>query len=75
METFKLHRHKQRGLLLWLARCLALPLSALAHTPKVLTTDQLRRPRDRALALAMLYRLRIWRAGHSLSLCLPGRAA
>ncbi len=74
LETFKLHRHKGRGVLLWLARCVALPLSAVAHTPKVLASDQLRRPRERALALAMLYRLRIWRAGHALGLCLPGRA-
>lgn len=72
-ETYRLHLHNGRGVLPWVARCLALPLSALAHTPKVLTSEQLRRSRERVLALAMLYRLRVWRGAHSLALCLSSR--
>jgi GT2 family glycosyltransferase len=54
----------------WLLRCLALPLSAVAHTPKVLTSPALNTLDQRLAALAMLYRLRIWRAQDCLGLLL-----
>lgn len=67
-ETFKLHNSKGRGRLRWLARCAALPLSAIVHTPKVIGARQLNSWGDRGRAISMLYRLRFWRAAHSLSL-------
>lgn len=71
-ETFKLHNKRRQGRLRWLARCAALPVSAVVHTPKVIAAPQLRSWRDRLRALSMLYRLRVWRAGHSLSLIRSG---
>jgi GT2 family glycosyltransferase len=73
-ETFKLHNTNGRGRLRWLARCAALPLSAIFHTPKVVRAPQLTSWGDRVRAIAMLYRLRFWRAGHSLSLIRSGAA-
>lgn len=73
-ETFKLHNSRHKGALRWLARCLALPLSAVAHTPKVLASPRLPSLRDRMVALAILYRLRFWRGAHSLSLAWEARA-
>jgi GT2 family glycosyltransferase len=74
-ETYRLHRSRGGGQLAWIARCLALPASALAHTPKVLASSDLHSLGDRWLALSMLYRLRFWRAGHSLGLAMSGKAA
>jgi hypothetical protein len=48
--------------------------SGVAHTPKVLVSRELPSVRERWLALAMLYRLRVWRAGHSLGLALGRKA-
>jgi glycosyltransferase involved in cell wall biosynthesis len=52
----------------WLAHSLLLPLSALAHTPRVLASPRLRSPRQKLDAMAMLYRLRIWRAVDAVGL-------
>jgi glycosyltransferase involved in cell wall biosynthesis len=68
LETYLLHRKNGRGRVSWLVRCLLLPLSAVVHTPKVLGARQLPQLRDRLSALAMLYRMRVWRLGHTLSL-------
>lgn len=68
LETFKLYLHNGRGRLGWVARCLALPPSALVHTPKVLASDQLPTLRARMLAISMLYQTRLWRMVHGLSL-------
>jgi GT2 family glycosyltransferase len=73
-ETFKLHRARGRSIVAWLARCVALLGSGVAHTPKVLVSRELPSVRERWLALAMLYRLRVWRAGHSLGLALGRKA-
>lgn len=54
----------------WIARALVLPLSALAHTPRVLTSRKLPRLGDRIGALGVLYRLRFWRLGHAAGLLL-----
>jgi len=67
-ETFGLYLRKPLPRLRWLARAAALPLSAVAHTPKVLRSRELATGRDRTLALGMLYRLRLWRAWHALTL-------
>lgn len=55
----------------WRLRCLAMPLSAIAHTPRVLASPQLRSSADRVAALATLYRLRFWRGLHGLGLPAP----
>lgn len=52
----------------WIVRSLAFPLSAVAHTPKVLTTPLLLGPSQRAKALVTLFRLRFWRTGDCLRL-------
>jgi GT2 family glycosyltransferase len=67
-ETFRLHRQNGHGLTAWIVRCVLLSGSSIAHTPKVLTSASLSGLRDRLLALGMLYRLRLWRGGHSLGL-------
>lgn len=66
-ETFGLYLRKPFARLRWLVRTAALPLSALAHTPKVFRSRELSTGRDRALALVMLYRLRFWRAWDGLT--------
>ncbi|WP_394764408.1 glycosyltransferase family 2 protein [Phenylobacterium sp.] len=58
----------------WIVRSLVFPLSAVAHTPKVLTTPLLQNPSQRAKALVTLFRLRFWRCGDCLRLALS-RAA
>lgn len=73
-ETYGLYAERKAGDLQWLARCFALPLSAVAHSPKVFASDQLNTLSQRFAALAMLYRLRFWRFGHALSL-LGGKGA
>ncbi len=60
-ETYQLMLGQRHGRLRWLARSLAMPLSAVAHTPKVLRSSELPSVSARLGALAMLYRLRAWR--------------
>lgn len=60
-ETYKLHVMYRRGAARWLARCAALPLSALVHAPKILLAPQLP-PAARGPAVLMLFRLRFWRS-------------
>lgn len=60
-ETHQLHVMYRRGSLRWLARCLALPLSAVVHAPKILLARQLP-PAARGPAVLMLFRLRVWRS-------------
>ncbi len=73
-EMFALASAEEHGRLNWLIRSLALPLSALAHTPRVAFSGALHRPRQRLGALVMLYRVRFWRFADSLGLLL-GRGA
>jgi len=67
-ETLELYRARPAGRLVWLARSLCLPLSAVVHTPRVLTSPRLSGAADRISALAALYRLRFWRCGEGLRL-------
>jgi GT2 family glycosyltransferase len=60
-ERFQLAMERQGGRLKWLVQSLALPFSAIAHTPKVLGSDQLSSLRQRFQALRMLFKLRMWR--------------
>ena len=60
LETYGLVTRRRFGRLSWLKTFLLLPISALAHTPKVLASHQLTW-RQKLSALGMLYRLRLWR--------------
>jgi GT2 family glycosyltransferase len=60
-ETYLLYADRPGGRLKWLVRSLALPLSAVAHSPKVLASRELNSSGERLGALSMLYRQRLWR--------------
>jgi GT2 family glycosyltransferase len=59
-ETYGLLTQRSAGRVRWLARTWATPLSAVAHTPKVLRDGRLD-ARGKLKALNMLYKLRLWR--------------
>jgi GT2 family glycosyltransferase len=67
-ETYGLHLVRPGGRILWALRALALPLSAVVHTPKVLLSPRLPRLGDRLGALRVLYRVRWWRMVDALRL-------
>ena len=67
-ETFGLACERRGGRIWWLMRSLALPLSAVAHTPRVLFSDQLYTLRQRLMALQVLYAIRLWRLQAALRL-------
>jgi GT2 family glycosyltransferase len=67
-EGFGLVADNRMGRIRWLIRSLALPLSAMAHAPKIMFSRRLNSSRDRIGALAILFRLRIWRFVDALSL-------
>ncbi|HWY60332.1 MAG TPA: glycosyltransferase [Rhizomicrobium sp.] len=74
-ETYALTTRAPGGRLKWTLLCLALPISALVHTVKVIRTDKLRGANQRMSALAVLYRLRIWRMFDSFRLLYSTRGA
>ena len=61
-ETYGLMRLRPGARLRWLARCLALPGSAIIHTPRILFSSRLAGLAQRVGALTVLYRSRFWRA-------------
>jgi GT2 family glycosyltransferase len=67
-ETFGLFRDRPVGRLSWLLRNLLLPASAVVHTPKALLSGSLANWPQRAGAIAILYRLRIWRLFDAITL-------
>jgi len=67
-ESYALARENQGGRLGWLLRVMALPASAVFHTPKVLRSGELHGLDQRLAALETLYRLRFWRAAEGLRL-------
>jgi glycosyltransferase involved in cell wall biosynthesis len=67
-ETYTLMARTRGGRLRWALVCLALPVSALVHTAKVIRSNKLRGAGQRMGALAVLYRLRFWRMLDSLRL-------
>lgn len=67
-EQFGLVKTRPGGRWRWLARSCLLPLSALAHSPKIFTSKELRSFDQRLGALAVLYRVRFWRFADSLRL-------
>lgn len=60
-ERYLLTAEQPLGRLRWLARTWALPASALAHTPRVMSDKALPDGAARWRALTTLYRLRLWR--------------
>ncbi len=60
-EIYKLQTTQNAGRIGWFLRTLALPLSAVAHTPRVLLSPELNTFGQRLSALGVLYRLRLWR--------------
>ena len=67
-EAFGLETAKPGGRLRWLAKALAMPATAIFHSPKVLTTPSLTRTTERVAALGLLYRLRLWRGLNAIGL-------
>ncbi len=67
-ETFGILVERPGGRIRWLIRSLMLPLSAVIHSPKVLTSRKLRTMGQRMQALGALYRLRTWRLVDSIGL-------
>jgi GT2 family glycosyltransferase len=65
-EAFTLAKTRPGGRWLWLVRSCLLPVSAIAHSPKVFASSQLATLEQRLQALGMLYRLRLWRCVDSL---------
>ena len=60
-ETYGLMKGRRFRRTSWLARNALMPFSAVAHTPKVLISQELNTPRQRILAIGVLFRLRTWR--------------
>jgi GT2 family glycosyltransferase len=58
-ETYELSGRQARGR--WALRALAMPFSALAHLPRILTSPRLSGPGERARGAATLLRLRLLR--------------
>lgn len=71
-EAFALAVSAPGGRLRWALRTLALPLSIVAHTPRVMTSAALAGTGARTRALATLVRLRLWRFGDALRLLVAG---
>ena len=67
-ETYGLTKGQAGHRLRWILKSLALPISAVAHTPKVLTSRELNTVRQRLAALSVLYRLRLWRLADAMRL-------
>lgn len=60
-ETYTLSSGTVRGRLAWLARAWLMPVSIVAHAPRVFASDRLADGRERMAALGTLARLRLWR--------------
>lgn len=73
-ESYALMIRKSHGRLKWLLRALALPLSAVVHSEKVLRSRRIAGFRQKCGALAVLYRLRFWRMFDALRLLTGLRA-
>jgi len=67
-EVYGLFRMRPGGRVIWLGRSLALPLSAVAHTPRALRSPALHGGGQKLMAVAMLFRVRLWRFAHAMVL-------
>lgn len=70
IETFGLSARGPLGRARWLAKALLMPASAVVHSAKVMTSPELRSPRERWRAMGVLFRLRLWRLGDAVRLLL-----
>lgn len=70
-QTYVLRLKKRRGKLYWILSCFLLPISALAHTPRVLMSQKLS-GRQKIAALIVLYRIRLWRTWDYCRLLMVG---
>jgi GT2 family glycosyltransferase len=61
VETYGVHRSHGQPNTLWIARALMMPISIIAHAPKIIWSSALNSPRERIGALYVLARLRMWR--------------
>lgn len=67
-ERYALEVSGRAARMRWAARNLAMPISVVAHAPRVFASAMLPDLRTRLRALATLARLRLWRMADSLSL-------
>jgi len=72
-ETWGLQGTGTAARIKWGLRALAMPVSALAHMPRVLRDPALRSPTERARGAATLVRLRLTRAAWMLKQAFGGR--
>lgn len=72
-ETYSLFATRPAGRLMWLLRSFALPVSAVVHTPRALTSRALTNWSQRMSALWILYRIRTWRLFDALGLLMRER--
>jgi len=70
VEGFGLAMQGGKGRLRWIGRNLTMPLSIVAHAPRVLTSPLLPDAGARARALAMLARVRLWRMTDAIALAM-----
>jgi glycosyltransferase involved in cell wall biosynthesis len=68
LESYALRKGRRWRTFRWLLRSLALPMSAIAHSPAVFASPSLTSMDQRMSALRMLYRLRFWRMLDALRL-------
>jgi glycosyltransferase involved in cell wall biosynthesis len=61
-ESFALFGEGARARLRWMLKAALLPVSAVVHSPRIFTSRELATPKQRLLALGMLFRLRFWRS-------------
>lgn len=70
-ETFALNDASRVA---WIGKACLMPLSILVHAPRVLRSPKLPKLRDKAAALRMLARVRLWRMNQMLRLGFQSRA-
>jgi GT2 family glycosyltransferase len=67
-ETYALSKGGRWHRATWLLRAFALPISAVVHTPRVLSSPDLTGLRQRRDALGVLYAIRLWRLADAVAL-------
>ena len=74
-EAYALACERPRGRLRWIVRSMALPVSIVAHSPRVFFSRKLASVRDRLAAFVTLVRIRLWRFADALRLALAPPAS
>jgi len=72
VETYGLSAGRPARRLRWFLRTLLLPASAVVHSAKVLASPELGSASERLGAIAVLFRIRLWRFGDSFRLLFAG---